>query len=210
MSAGGSGEHTALTAKRLRHSGVPVVETWDLPARPIDMVAGFSNFEAGRAVAQFLLARGYLRLAFAGGPDERSSARLAGVRAALKGVHGTALSTGRLAAGASFEGGGRVITKWLTLQQRPQAIFFGNDALAAGALMECQRRKLRVPQDVAIMGFADLDIAAAIEPPLSSVRVPTRAMGESAAQMLLARLKGESAGAGVCDLGFEIMSRAST
>ena len=57
----------------------------------------------------------------------------------------------------------------------PRTCRFGHDALAAGALMECQRRAILVPQQPAIIGFADLDIAEAIEPALSSVRVPTRA-----------------------------------
>jgi LacI family transcriptional regulator, gluconate utilization system Gnt-I transcriptional repressor len=203
------GLHSPLTSKRLRQGRIPVVETWDLPVKPIDMVAGFSNFEAGRAVGNYLTGRGYLSLCFAGGPDERSQARLDGLRDAVKRVRGATLMVERLAAGASFEGGRQVVATLLARDALPQAIFFGNDALAAGAMMECQRRKIAVPAQMAIMGFADLDIAAAIDPALSSVRIPTRRMGEEAAGMLLARLKGETLLSPVRDLGFQLMQRAS-
>ena len=203
------GVHSPLTRKRLKQGDVPVVETWDLPAKPFDMVAGFSNFEAGRAVGNYLAGKGRLKLCFAGGPDERSSARLDGMREAIRRVRGAALVVERLAAGASFEGGRQVVASLLARGELPQAIFFGNDALAAGALMECQRRKIAVPAQIAIIGFADLDIAAAIEPALSSVRIPMRQMGEEAARMLLGRFKGEPLASSVRDLGFQLMPRAS-
>jgi LacI family gluconate utilization system Gnt-I transcriptional repressor len=203
------GAHSPLTTKRLKQGRVPVVETWDLPLKPIDMVAGFSNCEAGRAVASYLLEKGHRRLCFAGGPDDRSSARLDGVRAALKRVSGASLTVERLAIGASFQGGRAVLAKLCDGASLPDAFFFGNDALAAGAMMECQRRSIAVPGQLAIFGFADLDVAAALEPALSSVRVPTRAMGEQAARLLLARLNGEPPGPATLDLGFELMVRQS-
>lgn len=207
--------HSAITTKRLKLAKVPVVETWDLPEKPIDMVAGFSNFEAGKAVGKYLLAQGHTRICFAGSEDERSSARLAGLQAACEKKAGKP-STIRLAAGASFAGGRKIISDLMQMEipkNRPSAIFFGNDALAAGALMECLARKIKVPEDLAIMGFADLDIAANLEPTLSTVRVPTRQMGQAAASMLLAKLDpARPAGkphAKIQNLGFELVLRKS-
>lgn len=209
------GEHSAITTKRLKLAKIPVVETWDLPAKPIDMVAGFSNYAAGKAVGQYLLAQGHTRICFAGSMDERSSARLAGLQAACEKKAGKP-SAIRLAAGASFAGGRQVIADLMQKklpENMPSAIFFGNDALAAGALMECLARKIKVPEDLAIMGFADLDIAANLEPALSTVRVPTRQMGQAAADMLLARLdSARPTGkfpAKVQDLRFELVLRQS-
>jgi LacI family transcriptional regulator, gluconate utilization system Gnt-I transcriptional repressor len=209
------GAHSAITVKRLKQAKVPVVETWDLPEKPIDMVAGFSNFEAGKAVGNYLLAQGHKMICFAGSMDERSSARLAGLQAAYekKAVKPNAI---RLAAGASFAGGRKVIADLVQtgLQENtPNAIFFGNDALAAGALMECLARGIKVPKQLAIMGFADLDIAANLEPALSTVRVLKRQMGQAAAGMLLARLNPASPTgklpAKIQDLGFELVLRES-
>lgn len=210
------GEHSTITTKRLKLAKVPVVETWDLPEKPIDMVAGFSNYAAGKAVGKYLLAQGHSHICFAGSEDARSSARLAGLQAACEKKAGKP-SAIRLAAGASFAGGRQVIVDLMQkkLQENmPSAIFFGNDALAAGALMECHARKIKVPEEFAIMGFADLDIAANLEPALSTVRVPTRQMGHAAASMLLARLNPTSPAGKpsvrIQDLGFELVLRAST
>lgn len=201
------GVHSAITIKRLKQAKVPVVETWDLPAKPIDMVAGFSNFEAGKTVGQYLIRKDYKHICFAGGPDERSLARFNGLQAICNKA-----SQIMVTAGASFAGGAKVITD-LCQKKLPNAIFFGNDALAAGAIMECQRRSIHVPSDLAIFGFTDLDIAANLEPALSTVRVPTRQMGQAAASMLLARLNPISpagkASIKIQDLGFELVLRKS-
>ena len=92
----------------------------------------------------------------------------------------------------------------------PRAIFCSNDMLAAGALFECARRRILVPRDLAIMGFADLPIAASIEPRLTSMQVRAGEMGLRAGQMLLAHLEGEAAHERIADLGFSVVERDST
>src|SRR5947207_12385015 len=62
-------------ARLLRRAGIPVAETWDLPAAPIDAVAGFNNYEAGVTVARYLVAQGRKSLAFIGGDDPRATRR---------------------------------------------------------------------------------------------------------------------------------------
>ena len=203
------GIHTKLVRKAVLQSGAPVVETWDLPKRPLGMVAGFSNFAAGKAVGQFLTQAGKTSLFFAGGPDERSAQRLAGLREAISSEPHVSLRVETLAAGESFHGGRSVIARLAQAGPLPEAIFFGNDALAAGALIECQQRQIAVPGQLAIVGFADLAIARVMEPPITTVRVPTHRMGEVAAQMLLARLQGLEPAPPVRDLGFELIRRVS-
>ncbi len=202
------GAHSALTTRRLKLAKIPVVETWDLPAKPIDMVAGFSNYAAGRAVGEYLRSKGYKKVCFAGGLDERSSARFNGLKAIFHQASQIAVATG-----SSFAGGASVIAD-LSKMALPDVIFFGNDALAAGAIMECQRKGIQVPADLAIFGFADLDIAASMQPALSTVRVPTSHMGKGAADMLLARLNPSrltgKPPAKIQDLGFELVLREST
>ena len=202
-------DHSALTRKRLRQAGIPVVETWDLTDRPIDMVAGFSNIEAGRAMARYLLGKGHRRLGFAGGADGRTRARLAGFTAAVNATRGARFQHLLLPAGTSFHGGREALGALLALDAGLDAIFLSNDALAVGALMECARRWIRVPQDLAIAGFADLDIAAEIEPALTTVQVGSRKIGEQAGQMLLARLGGRTVNNPIRDLGFAVVPRAS-
>ena len=202
-------KHSALTRKRLIKAGIPEVETWDLTPDPIDMVVGFSNRDAGRAIARYLLAKGYLRLGFAGGGDDRTRSRLAGFEAAIRRVKGASLTRAMLPAGTSFRGGREALGNLLAQDPGLQAVFCSNDAIAVGALMECRRRGIQVPRDLAIAGFADLDIAAEVEPALTSLQVRSRTIGEEAANMLLARLRGEPLHATVRDLGFTVVPRAS-
>ncbi|MDX1434824.1 MAG: substrate-binding domain-containing protein, partial [Gammaproteobacteria bacterium] len=70
----------------------------------------------------------------------------------------------------------------------PTAIICGNDILALGVLFECRARGLRVPADISITGFDDLELAANVDPPLTTMRVPATEMGRRAAEYLLARL----------------------
>lgn len=201
--------HSPATVKRLKSAGIPVVETWDLTARPIDMLAGFSNREAGRAVATYLCSRGHRRLAFVGGAEERSRARFAGFEAAAQAIPGASVARVELDAGTSFSGGRAALAELLARDAPPQAVFFSNDALAVGGLMECHRRGIRVPQELAIVGFADLDIAAEASPALTSVHVGSRRIGEEAARLLLARLSGNEVAERVRDTGFAVVARAS-
>jgi len=201
--------HSALTRQRLIKAGIPVVETWDLTADPIDMVVGFSNHDAGRAIARYLLDRGYLRLGFAGGNDDRTRSRLAGFEAVIRRVKGASLMRAMLPAGTSFRGGREALGDLLAQDPGLQAVFCSNDAIAVGALMECRRRGIEVPRDLAIAGFADLDIAAEVTPTLTSVHVGARRIGEESARLLLARLAGLAVETPVLDLSFLIMARES-
>jgi LacI family transcriptional regulator, gluconate utilization system Gnt-I transcriptional repressor len=215
------GNHSLITRKRLRLSKLPVVETWDLPAKPIDMVAGFSNRAAGQSVGRYLLECGYRHIDFAGGPDDRSLARREGLRSIVEGKPSARLRVHALPRAGGFPAGAQLVARLHETGDLPQAIFFGNDALAAGALLECQRRAIAVPHELALIGFADLDIAAALDPALSTVRVPSKAMGDVAASLLLNRLGDlkcapnalpelAALDRGRCDLGFSLLAREST
>ena len=80
------GSHTARARKLLENSGIPVVETWDLPKKPVRHVVGFSNAEASKALVRYLHGKGYRRIAFIGGTtnrDTRGADRRAGYEAAM-------------------------------------------------------------------------------------------------------------------------------
>ena len=201
--------HSAQTVKRLKAAGIPVVETWDLTESPIDMVAGFSNIHAGREVGRYLLGKGYRHIGFAGGGSDRTGARLKGLRAAVRAVRGARLTEVSMPVASSFHGGLEALARVLERNPAVEAIFFVNDALAVGALMECLRRGIRVPEALAIAGFADIDIAAEVEPALTTVQVRSRNIGEQAATMLLSRFRGEAVGQPIRDLGFVLVPRAS-
>ena len=91
-----------------------------------------------------------------------------------------------------------------------QALFCSNDMIAAGVLFEAQRQGLRVPRDLAVMGFSDLPIARATVPSLSTVQVRAREIGTAAARLLLDRIAGRPVEGRCVDLGFALMPREST
>jgi len=79
----------------------------------------------------------------------------------------------------------------LTLDQPPTAIFAANDLMALGAIYAIQEAGLRVPDDVALVGYDDRDFAAWIRPSLTTIRMPSYEMGQAAARLLLEQFAGE-------------------
>jgi LacI family gluconate utilization system Gnt-I transcriptional repressor len=98
----------------------------------------------------------------------------------------------------------------LHAQPDVDAVFFCNDDLAQGALLAALRLGIAVPKQVAIAGFNDLTGSDQMLPPLTTVRTPRALIGESAANMLLTLMRGETPEEPLVDLGFEIIQRQST
>lgn len=201
--------HARGVRASLQRAGIPVVETWDLSDRPIHMLVGFSNLAAGRAAAHYLLGKGYRSLAFIGGDDDRSTARLQGFREAVAAEGAGDVATALVPAPSSPADAGRALSALLA-SGTPRAVFCSNDMLAAGVLFECARRRIAVPSRFAVMGFADLPIAASIEPALTSMQVRATQMGLRAGQILLSHLRGDAPRERIVDLGFAVVERAST
>ena len=202
-------DHANSVRTRLRSASVPVIETWDLSPEPIDQLVGFSNREAGAAAADYLIRKGYRRFAYLGGTEARSARRLEGFQSAVQRAGLPAVVAILLPSASAIGDAGIALINLRTQHSDIRAVFCANDMLAAGVLFECQRLGLQVPGHLAIMGFADLPIAAASEPALTSVRVHSREIGTRSAQLLISRLNGEPVTRRRFDLGFSIVERAS-
>ena len=193
----------------LRSLGVPVMETWAYPQDPIDMLVGFSNFDGGRLVGEHFGERGYRRVAYVGRGGGRGVLRLQGFKEGLA-KHGL-----RPAAELSVEGpaglseGRQAMAALLTQGEPPDAAFFGNDLLAIGALAEARRRGLAVPDDLAVAGFGDIELAEALEPGLTTVRIDSDDIGRRAGRMLLTRLGGGTPERGIELVELSLVVRAS-
>jgi LacI family gluconate utilization system Gnt-I transcriptional repressor len=199
----------------LESSRVPVIETWDLdPASPLTQV-GFSQSLAAREMAEHLYRRGYRSLAYVNNglaDDVRSRVRERSFREALaeRGLETiVTVATGD----SAFAAGRDAFATLMRARPRPDAIFFANDNLASGALLEAQRQGIRVPDDVALCGFGDFAIAAMFSPALTTVAPPHYRIGEATAELVLAHYghqPARSAGERLIDVGFELVVRAST
>jgi LacI family gluconate utilization system Gnt-I transcriptional repressor len=96
-------------------------------------------------------------------------------------------------------------------QQYPDSdlFIFSSDLFATGALLSCQRAGIKVPSELAIIGFGDYEMSQELLPALTTVAVPTTRIGQDAARIILQRLKGGKAGPRKVDLGFELVARES-
>jgi len=200
----------------LDRAGVPVVEIWDRPEAPIDRAVGFSNYEVGRLAATALMDRGATRLAGLGpertgeARDFRGEERLRGFRDRLAEA-GLAddliLHHGRVA--GAFAHGAEAMTALID-RGGAEAVFLVSDISAFGALMECQRRGIRVPQDVQLLGFGDFEIGRQCVPRLSTIAVDPVEIGRRTGEMLIRLLDGETEEPAVIDLGIRLLLRETT
>lgn len=205
--------HTERTRAMLRAWKRPVVEVMETGAEPIDMNVGLSHTDAGAAMAEHLIARGYRELAFAGGvlaADYRAMQRYEGFDAAL-GRHGLRRRPPFTHEGSSSaQHGGEVLLRALEAAPELDAIFFANDDLAVGAILRAQRAGISVPGRIAICGFNGFGLGEQVQPALTTIVSPRQQIGRLAAGKLMARFRGEDAGALSLDVGFSLRLGEST
>jgi LacI family repressor for deo operon, udp, cdd, tsx, nupC, and nupG len=91
----------------------------------------------------------------------------------------------------SFESGFNLMMKFLSLENPPTALFAGNDEMAMGAIKAAKSKGLRVPEDLSVVGFDDIQFASIFEPALTTVAQPTFDMGQKAMRLLLKLIKDE-------------------
>ena len=206
-------KHTARTLRLIVEAGIPCVETGNLIEKPIDMVVGFSNYDAGRAMTTHLIERGYRRIGFVSLPlkdNDRAMERRLGYQAALAAHHITPDDAVMREAQPGLRSGGEAFVNLVTEVPGLDAVFLTGDVLATGAVLEAARRGWRVPQDIAIAGSDDAELQEHISPPLTSIRFPRYEIGRRAAGMLVERVTGRASGPAILDLGFKLVTRSST
>ncbi|KWH63402.1 LacI family transcriptional regulator [Burkholderia anthina] len=191
-------QHTDATRKVLERSAIPVVEMWDLPTRPIDTAVGFSNVRAARAMVRHLAERGYRRIGFLVGAselDRRGLDRLKGYQAEIK---AQALGEPRVVrlgeSPITMSHGGPAMAALLERWPDTDAVMCVSDMSAFGAIMECHRRGLSVPADIAVAGFGNFEVATCCHPTITTVSVDAYGIGRRTGEALLAALQARDGG----------------
>lgn len=177
-------ETNGVRLEELSRRGTPVIL--------VDRGAGLFNLCSvtvndllgGRLVGEHLVAMGHRRIAFVGGPPTLRQVvdRRKGLGLAARGADITDVPTGDLTVAAGRGAASEIVD--LPAGTRPTAIACANDLLALGVLQELTRRGVRVPGDIAIVGYDDIEFAAAAAVPLSSVRQPRAELGRTAVELL--------------------------
>jgi LacI family transcriptional regulator len=175
----------------------------DVPCVALDLrVAGprstyvTSDNPGGAALAaRHLIERGHHRIATITGPQRTwpGAERLAGFRAALAGA-GLALPEAYVVeADFYLDGGQAAMRRLLALPEPPTAVFVAGDEMAIGAMRAVTAAGLRIPDDVAIVGFDDIDVAALVPPGLTTIAQDKAGFGTAAAEALIAMLRDTDA-----------------
>ncbi len=175
-------------------SSLPVVVTGRSLKAPGLASLSFDNFEGGRLATHHLLSLGHERIAFITGDQRHPDAkeRLRGYRAALQAA-GITPDPALVVPGQYTEDSGRLaVERLLDSRAAFTAIFAANDQMAFGAALGLHRRRLRVPQDVSLVGFDDVGGALFTIPPLSTVHHPVVELGQIAAKAMLQLLAGQT------------------
>jgi len=201
--------HSAQARRRLLASGIPLVETWDLTPTPLDMLVGFSHVDVGRAVVEFLLAKGRTRLALIAGDDERARRREQAFRAAAEAAGLREVESVTVPAPTTLKSGRQAFAALLDRSPDIDAVFCSSDLLALGVLTEAQTRGIAIPAQLSVVGFGDMSFAADLHPALTTVRIDGTAIGRQAATFIADRADGLVVAERVVDIGFAIVDRAS-
>jgi len=187
LGAGPDSEHIGELIER----GTPAVScNRRFPDVPIDTVIA-DNERAGFQATRQLLSQGHRRVACIAGPEEVtiSVPRLEGYRQAMEEL-GVSVPD-RLIVRDDFgnRGGFEAMNRLLDLSEPPSAVFACNDLMAMGAICAASKRRLNVPQDVAIIGCDDIAMAAFTNPSLTTVALPKHELGTLAVELLVERIK---------------------
>jgi len=203
-------QHDPALLPLLEERGKPFVATWSYD-RTLPSV-GFDHRKAIQAAVDHLLDLGHEEfvavMAFPGLDRERE--RCEGIEEALR-RRGKVFGADRLifAGGSALQDGRNAFRAARARHPGTTAIVCANDLLAAGVLMECSATSLSVPRQISVVGYGDLDIAAAMNPGITTVRTPAEEMGKIAARSLLAKLSG-GAELEHIELETELVVRGST
>ncbi len=199
----------ARTRARLQRARLTVIETWDLPRKPLDVAIGFSHWDAGRALADYIFERGFGRPLVITHGLPRGRARMDGFLERCQELH-VRRPFCDVCVTTPFNIDGRErLARFLDQGGRADVVLCSSDLIAQGVLAEASRRGLSCPGDLAVVGFGNTESSALTVPALTTVRIDGTAIGERAAAVLLQRSRGQEPTSRRIDIGFEIVARES-
>jgi LacI family transcriptional regulator len=204
---------TQFLAKVARFGLPTVMVDFDVKRRRCPAVLIDNPFGA-RAIVGHLIALGHRNIAFVSGDIDHPSLRerLEGYRESLS-DHGVAERPELVDVGESdsrIANGASAMKRLLQHSPLPTAVFAANDAMAIGCMQEIERAGLKVPDDVSVAGFDDIEVSALLHPPLTTVRVFKEELGRQAAETLVEIIRGESSTLVTKHVPAELVVRQST
>ena len=196
--------------KNIIKGGLPVVCV-DRGLAGIDVdIVWVNNEEGAYSAVTYLIKSGYKRIAYISGLPSIPSSRMR-KKGYLRALESYQLSSSELIkyGDSSFESGVILCAALLDLPNPPDALFTGNNLITLGALETLNKRKQRIPEDVAIVGFDDMFWANSLNPPLTAVRQPAYEIGKRAGELMIQRISDPNRSCIQMTLNAELMIRSS-
>jgi len=178
----------------LQTQEVPALITWAYRDTSNPPSVGFDNRAAMRALAEEVLRLGHRRIGVIAGTtraNDRAQERVAGIRDAANAAGLPPQDLHIIETDYGIASGARAMATLLAHDPTPSVVMCGNDVLAVGAMKQAKAMGLRVPEDLSITGFDDIELATIVSPELTTVHVPHREMGQRAAEALIEMVDGK-------------------
>ncbi len=190
-----SKQHSNGTLKLLRDAEIPVVEFWNLNTSPLNMSVGFNEFDSGFEMGRHAIEKGYRRSALLGSAHDWDSGgieRFNGFVKSFTDGGGSIVLEEKLNDTPGFYAGYYGTENMLNQNQPIDMIYFQDDTMAIGGLSWCQRKGIRVPQDIGIAGWGGHEAASILAERLTTTAVPMREIGRVSSEMLARKVRQET------------------
>jgi LacI family gluconate utilization system Gnt-I transcriptional repressor len=194
----------------MRRVGVPVIEVWGDGSDAIDMTAGASIEHGAQLMGAHFAQQRYRHVAYCGQTVPPGGVGLTGFRRGLEAGGGKLGHVMALEGTGTLSGGMAAFSRILKECPQCDAIFFGSDLLAVGAILAARDAGVAVPDQVAIAGYGDLDFAVHMTPALTTIRVSDYDTGRLAGLALRARLEGGETPDPIIQVPMQLVVREST
>ncbi len=189
-----SKHHSKGTLKLLKDAGIPVVEFWNLNTSPLSMSVGFNEYDSGFDMARYAILKGYKKAALLGSLQDWDSGRLdrfTGFEKCFTDAGGKIVHKDKLNDTPGFYSGFYGTENLLNRMQDVDMIYFQDDTMALGGLAWCQRKGIRVPEDIGIAGWGGHEAASILVERLTTTEVPMQKIGTLSAELLIRKLREE-------------------
>lgn len=193
----------------LQRSSTTVIEIWGLPENPIDIAVGFSHYAVGVDIARFIHSRGYLHPHLLTPSTARARERRDGLIAEWAAAGGAQITEDDVEAPVHFGSARAAFAKIRRLDPRPDVVVCGSDSLAQGVMVEAMSCGLKVPDDIAVVGFGNSSLAGEMRPTITTIDVDGARIAREAIAAMRQRALGEEIRNRTIDVGFRLIARDS-
>ncbi|WP_338466178.1 LacI family DNA-binding transcriptional regulator [Novosphingobium sp. ZN18A2] len=193
----------------VKRSSTLFIQIWELPEHPVGLAIGFSHRDAGRDMARFLMQRGYRRPHLVTADGARARIRRNGFIEEWQALGGGGVTNATVDIPSRFGHGRRVFADVRRLPEMPDVVVCGSDYLAQGLIVEAHAAGLRVPDDLAVVGFGNSSIAGEMRPTITTMDVDGRRIAREAIAAIRKYTEGTMLPDHPIDVGFRLIARES-